>query len=423
MKNSVAIIGGGIAGLAAGYELLKNNKETDVKIFEKTPYIGGLLRSIEIDGHNLEVYYHHTFPDDDTLYILMDELGILDRIEWETGSVGFLYNKKIYGFNTAMDLMRFPVINMWEKFKVGMSVLRAKKIKDWREYDNISAKEYITNVWGKGIYEKLWVPLLKAKFGPNMEKISAAWFIRRIQLRSHRNTKGERLAYPKGGWEILVKGLTEKIESMRGDIKKEEEVINIKRDDDTYRIETKRDTYKADYIISTVPQPVFNKISDVKLPDVSYQGCLSVIVVLDKKVQDYYWINVSDEDVAFSIMVEHTNFFRENPYPFHIVYLGLYTDGKEMGDEEMNEKKEGLIASFKEIFHVKDSHILKSFAFYSPYAGPIYEVGYRKKLPPKRIPGDKIWIAGLPRSYPERSINDSLSQGIECAREILEVIR
>ncbi len=422
MKSNIAIIGGGIAGLSAGYELLKKNKELDIKIFEKEPYIGGLLGSINIDGYNIEVYYHHTFPDDDALYILMDELGIRDKIEWHTGKVGFLFNGKMYGFNTATDLLKFPVINFWEKFRVGMAVFRAKKVKDWREYDNVSAKEYITTVWGESIYKKLWVPLLRAKFGPNMEKISAAWFIRRIQLRSHRDAKGEQLAYPKGGWQILIDKLVEKIEALGGQIKERERVTKIAKKDEKYIINTEKGEYEADYIISTIPQPIFNKISFTELPPVSYQGCLSVILTLKRKVQDYYWINISDEDVAFSVMVEHSNFFKENPYPYHIIYLALYTEGNRMEKDEIEEKKREIVESFREIFHIDESDILKSFVYYSSYAGPVYETGYKEKLPPKKIPGENIWIGGMPRSYPERSINDSLLQGIECADEILEVL-
>ncbi len=126
MKDKVAIIGSGISGLSAAYEILKKSDKYELTIFERNPYVGGLLGSINIDGHYIEVYYHHTFPDDDQLYILMDELGIRDKIRWETGSVGFLYNKKVYGFNTAGDMLGFPVINFFEKIRVGISVLAAK---------------------------------------------------------------------------------------------------------------------------------------------------------------------------------------------------------------------------------------------------------------------------------------------------------
>ncbi len=422
MKDKVAIIGSGISGLSAAYEILKKSDKYKLTIFERNPYVGGLLGSINIDGHYIEVYYHHTFPDDDQLYILMDELGIRDKIRWETGSVGFLYNKKVYGFNTAGDMLGFPVINFFEKIRVGISVLAAKKVKSWEEYDDISAKEYIEKVWGKSIYKKLWAPLLKAKFGPNVERVSASWFIRRIQLRSHRDTKGEKLAYPEGGWQILIDRLIEEVKKLGGKIKIQEKVKKIEKKENIYQIKTEKREYEAKYIISTIPQPIFNQISPYKIPDVSYQGCLSVILTLTKRVQKYYWLNISDEDLAFSVMVEHTNFFKENPYPFHIVYLALYTEGEELTKEDIEKKREEIIASFKNTFNIRDEEIIKSFAYYSRYAGPVYETGYKRKIPPKKIVGEYIWIAGLPRSYPERSINDSISQGIEVAQEIMEDI-
>lgn len=424
MIYNIGIIGGGMAGLSSAYTLLKNHPNLNVKIFEKNPYIGGLLGSINIRGHNIEVYYHHTFPDDYKLYALMNELGIKNDIEWETGSTAFLYRGKIYGFNTAKDMLSFPVINFWEKFRVGISVLLAKRIKDWREYDNITAKEYIIKIWGKSVYEKLWVPLLRAKFGPNMEKVSAAWFIRRIQLRSHRDTKGERLAYLHGGWQKLIDELIQKIKEKGGKIYTDEKVTKIEKEGNKYKIKTANREYNnIDYIISTIPQPIFNEISPIKIKDVSYQGCISVIITLKRKIQDYYWVNISDTDAEFSVMVEHTNFFKKNPYPYHLIYLAFYTDGEHIEKDRLKKYEEKIVTSFKRIFDVNEGEIIDKYSFYSPFAGPVYEIGYKEKLPPIRIENEKILIGGIPRSYPERSINDSITQGIECAKNILEEIK
>ena len=422
MKNRIGIIGGGISGLTAAYEILKEKPHTDIDIFERNGFLGGLLGSINIGGHNIEVYYHHTFPGDKPLYTLMEELDIIDKIKWQSGSVGFLYKGKMWGFNTPLDLLSFPLINLYEKMRVGVSVLTAKGVGDWRSYDNESAKDYITRVWGKSVYEKLWVPLLSAKFGKNAEKISAAWFIKRIQLRSHRGAKGEKLAYPYGGWQILIDKIEAKIKSLGGNIHIEEMVNNISKNKNGYEIETEKGKYTYSHIISTIPQPIYNNISPFKITPVLYQGCISNIVILKRKVQKYYWINISDKDAAFSVMVEHTNFFKENPYPYHIVYLALYTDGEKISKETLNVHKERFLTYFKKVFGINDSEIIENHMFYSRFAGPIYEVGYRGKLPPKKIENENIFIGGIPRSYPERSINDSISQGKECANMVLEGI-
>ena len=58
MKNKkIAIIGAGLTGLTAGYELSKKGHK--VTIFEKSDDIGGLMGGFKIEGTSLEKAYHH----------------------------------------------------------------------------------------------------------------------------------------------------------------------------------------------------------------------------------------------------------------------------------------------------------------------------------------------------------------------------
>ena len=53
----VGIIGGGVAGLVATYELCKTGIK--VTLFEREATLGGLASSFAIDGsHEIERYYH-----------------------------------------------------------------------------------------------------------------------------------------------------------------------------------------------------------------------------------------------------------------------------------------------------------------------------------------------------------------------------
>ena len=49
------------------------------------------------------------------------------------------------------------------------------------------------------MYIDIWEPLLKGKFGPYAETISAVWFWNKLKLRGGRGKSGEeRLAYFRG---------------------------------------------------------------------------------------------------------------------------------------------------------------------------------------------------------------------------------
>ena len=70
----VGIIGGGVGGLAAGYELAKAGHT--VELFERAPFLGGLASTFDVGGGRLERFYHHLFLSDTTIIGLLDELGL-----------------------------------------------------------------------------------------------------------------------------------------------------------------------------------------------------------------------------------------------------------------------------------------------------------------------------------------------------------
>ena len=74
----VAVIGGGVAGLAAAYRLLQQGH--GVAVFEAGPQLGGLVRTFEVGGERLEAFYHHIFTTDTTIVSLIEELGMGDDL-------------------------------------------------------------------------------------------------------------------------------------------------------------------------------------------------------------------------------------------------------------------------------------------------------------------------------------------------------
>ena len=58
-KSDVVIVGAGFTGLAAAYDLTK--KGFSVTVLESDDRVGGLAGSFEVNGHNLEKFYHHWF--------------------------------------------------------------------------------------------------------------------------------------------------------------------------------------------------------------------------------------------------------------------------------------------------------------------------------------------------------------------------
>ena len=66
MKN-VIIIGGGPAGLTAGYELLKDNDDIKVTILEESKSLGGKSQTVRYHGNRMDIGGHRFFSKDDTI--------------------------------------------------------------------------------------------------------------------------------------------------------------------------------------------------------------------------------------------------------------------------------------------------------------------------------------------------------------------
>ena len=82
----IAVIGAGAAGLSAAYDLVNNGYSVD--IFEASYFIGGQASTINVGGAPLERGYHHLFTSDNSIIELMDELNLLNYLNWYKSSVG-----------------------------------------------------------------------------------------------------------------------------------------------------------------------------------------------------------------------------------------------------------------------------------------------------------------------------------------------
>ena len=86
----------------------------------------------------------------------------------------------MFKFNTPFDLFKFSPIPFSQRLRFGLNVLISQHRKHWYEMDKVSAKEWLIDQVGPEAYAAIWDPLLRIKFGPFQEEISAAWIWHRI---------------------------------------------------------------------------------------------------------------------------------------------------------------------------------------------------------------------------------------------------
>jgi protoporphyrinogen oxidase len=397
----ICIIGGGLTGLAAAHRLAGSH---EVDLVEKRDHLGGCLASYEQDRYWIEKFYHHCFVGDVALLALIQELGIGDRLEWLKGTSGYYVEGNIYPLNTPLQIARYPYLTLSEKYRLGMLTFRAKKLQV-EELDGIRARDYVIDNLGEGIYRSFFEPLLRSKFGERSGDVSAAWLISRIAIRSHRGLSGERLGYIRGGFQVLIDALTDKI-GKNATLRLNDPVSSVERTGDEWIVNGRR----YDRVVSTIPPQELARISGMPLAPIPYQGAACLTLALDHDVTDgVYWLNMRDP-APYGAVISHTNFVPLERYGEHLVYLASYFTG------ELSPRHDRvMLDDFCKRFGVREEDIRWHRMAVEPFAGPLYTTGYRDRVP--AYAQDGLFIAGMfsRPNYPERSMEGSLHAGYEAA--------
>ena len=118
-------------------------------IFEKEKELGGLLGSFKIEGKSLEMAYHHIFKTDKYIINLIEELGLSSKLKWFDGSTAIYFDKKVWPFNGAMDLLRFKPLGMMDKVRLGLVKIYLEKENTWQKFENVLAYQWMEKWCGE----------------------------------------------------------------------------------------------------------------------------------------------------------------------------------------------------------------------------------------------------------------------------------
>ena len=181
------IVGGGIMGMTLAHRLSQQGHK--VTVFESAPELGGLVSSWKMpvgsgtDRNDVEwdKFYHVILLSDFRTRNILKDIGLEDKIEWVETKTGFYINGKLYSMSDTVEFLKFPTLNLIDKFRLGLTILVASKIKDWKKLEKIPVTTWLRKWSGKNTYEKIWLPLLRAKLGDSYERTSTVFIWATIQ--------------------------------------------------------------------------------------------------------------------------------------------------------------------------------------------------------------------------------------------------
>ena len=438
----VGIIGGGVAGLAAALQLTKEGHFAEV--FEIAPFLGGQASTFDVFGGRLERGYHHLFVSDTDMTELIHELGLSGGLAWLESSVGFYLNDehggKIWDFATPMDLLRFKPLSIFQRIRVGLWTLVLQKTRNYRKFENVTAKDWLSRRMGKRGYQVIWEPLLRGKFGAFYDKIGMTWIWGKVRLRvASRKGAGqrERLGYPMGSFGEVIEVLAERIVQQGGVVHTSASVTKIVEsagvatglDVQVEGSENERREYDA--IVATAPSYVFTRLAPPlpkeyqdKLEGVNYLSAVLMVLVLDRPFTNKYWLNIADPDMPFVALIEHTNLIDPELYGGkHILYISNYPSrDSELYQKSAEELMDLFVPHLQKINPDFDrSWVIEYHHHRVDGAQPIVGVNYGAGIPDHRTPVKGLYLANTTQIYPEdRGTNYSVRMGRLVAQMVMD---
>ena len=420
----VVVVGAGFSGLAAAYELVQRGFRPIV--LEAESEVGGLAAAFQVDGARVERFYHHWFTNDQYVIELLRELGLEDRVLYKPTRTGMYFANQIYRLSTPLDVLRFPALPVSDRMRLGLTVLRARRVRNWREIDHLSAAEWLRRLGGDRAFRVVWEPLLRGKFGPHAEDVSAAWFWSKLRLRGgSRGARGEeQLAYFRGGFASLADELLDRITRGGGQVRLKTPALGLVTEKgQVTAVESEAGQIQADAVILTPALPIIAKLMRPhvspayadQIGAIDYLANVCVVLELTRSLSEFYWMNVNDPEFPFVGVIEHTNLDQADPAGRrHIVYFSRYLPAS---DPVFG-------APDDHVIRVTMPHIQRMFPEFEPrcvrgahvwqarYAQPLVVRNYSQLVPPHQTPIAGVFIASMAQVYPEdRGTNYAIRDG------------
>jgi protoporphyrinogen oxidase len=396
------IIGGGIMGITLARRLSQQGHQ--VTLFEGAPDIGGLVSSWKLGDVEWDKFYHVILLSDFHTRNMLQEVGLEDQINWVETKTGFYMNGKLHSMSNSIEFLKFPTLGLFDKFRLAITILYASKIKDWKRLEKIPVTDWLKKWSGTNTYNKIWLPLLRAKLGDSYERTSAAFIwatIQRMYGARKSGLKKEMFGYVTGGYKRIVEAVKQKLLADGVLIKTNHQATEVKSSDSgrpsvTF---TNGACEEFDQVIVTLPSGlaagICTKLTEPekqKLNRIEYLGVICVAVLLDQSVSPFYVTNITDTWVPFTGIIEMTalvdrNYFGGNT----LIYLPKYVSPEDpMFIKSDDEIKEYFTDVFKKMYpQLKSENFKFTGVARTKHVITVLDSGYSDHLPDIRtsIPG------------------------------------
>ncbi len=401
LEKPTVVLGGGPAGLTAGYLLAKEG--LPVIVLEANEKVGGLAMTEERDGYRFDLGGHRFFTKvkevDDLWHEVLDEEFLLrprmSRIYW---------NKKYLDYPLrGPDVIRKlgPVELTRSLFSYLVAAVKPKGDED-------SLEEWVSNRFGKRLYELFFKSYTEKVWGVPCSEVRAEWAAQRIKGLSFFSAakaaffgnKGNKVKslisefhYPRFGPGQMWDTMTREIRRLGGQVLTGTEVERLHVEDGRIvSIEAGDETFSPGQVISSLPLRATVELTRPAAPPqvreaargLRYRDFLTVALVIDG--EDLFpdnWIYIHEPGVQVGRIQNYRSWS-----PWMVPDQSKACVGLEYfcfeGDELWNMSDDDLVElasrELEQLGLAPRSKVERGYAVRVPKAYPMYDKDYDQRV-------------------------------------------
>lgn len=404
MDGKTLVLGGGLAGLAAGWALTQAGR--GVQVLESADAVGGLARTVARDGFRFDLGGHRFFTQDARVDRFVRELLGDELVEVPRASRIYLRGKWI----------EYPLRPLGALFGLGartsaqilLGYARASVARRMRPAPLVSLEDWVVAHFGRPLFELYFRDYSEKVWGIGCGDISAEWMAQRVQGLSlgtaiqHAVLKRgaalptlvDRFLYPRLGIGSIAERLRAAIErsnpvatgsrvvQLRHDGRRIEGV-SVRRGDQVREL-------RSDAFLSTIPltqliqalsphAPVEVRAAAARL---RYRDLVIVAVMLRReRATGQTWIYFPGKDIPFGRLHEPTNWSAAMAPPGCTLLVTERFCFR--GDATWNATDAELIKTtvrhLEELGFIRRQEVRDGMVVRIPAAYPLFEVGYQER--------------------------------------------
>lgn len=473
--RDVAVLGGGMMGLGVARRLARAGCR--VTVYEAGPRPGGVSAACELGGFTVDRFYHTILPSDTELLGLLAELGLEDRVAWRVTRTGFARAGRRHSVSNLGEFLRFPVLTPAERLRLGWTLWRAQHGVSWRDVAPLTCEQWLVRACGRGTFEKLWRPLLRAKLGEAAPRVSASFIwatMNRLQdaKRGAGAGRRDRMGFLRGSYRVLLDALADDLARAGVRVTTGAAVSGLApAAGGGWRLETAAGAATHRCVVATIPPALLADVTSPgalggatgaggdgsasgvggdaesrrRLRAVEYLGVEVAVLLLSRPLGPFYVLNLGDLDLPLTGVIETTNLAPPGYFGAKsLVYLPRYVapgtaDASATGPDNAARGAGGARAARgadragaadgpgapTAAFEAGLARVYPEFhpglvearlLQRAPHVQPIHTVDYADRLPPPRLaPG--LWLASSAQVHPWPLNNDRV---LRQARRVAE---